>query len=411
MLKEAGLYRPADPAAAPIMVVPLFETIGDLQNAPQVMQGLVRAAGNPQGRQTPRLSGSDGRLFGFQQGWRLPHLGVEPQPCHACPGAGVRGGADPHADLPWPRRRGGSWRRLLVRRHPRAAAGHGAGAHPDHRAGRGDRRQVRHARKARPRISRPSRRRPCWHPWSPPPHPTRRQVARFATAMDEISATAFNTYRGLVYETEGFKTFFRQMTPLTEIAELKIGSRPASRTKSDRIEDLRAIPWVFSWAQARVMLPGWYGTGQALNAFEDRGLLREMAASWPFFQSTLDNLEMVLAKSDMSIARRYATPGRGPHPGRCTVQAHRDGLEHDARHSAGHHRPDAAAGKASGAGCLDPAAPALYRTLESAAGRVAEASPGRRNRRAGPRRHPAVHQRRGDRTAQQRLMGFFALPC
>jgi phosphoenolpyruvate carboxylase len=110
-----------------------------------------------------------------------------------------------------------------------------------------------------------------------------------------------------VYETEGFKTFFRQMTPLLEIAELKIGSRPASRTKSDRIEDLRAIPWVFSWAQARVMLPGWYGVGQALEAFPDKGLLREMAAAWPFFRATLDNMEMVLAKSDMAIARRYST--------------------------------------------------------------------------------------------------------
>ena len=111
----------------------------------------------------------------------------------------------------------------------------------------------------------------------------------------------------LVYETEGFKTFFRQMTPLLEIAELKIGSRPASRTKSDRIEDLRAIPWVFSWAQARVMLPGWYGVGQALRAFRDQALLREMAMGWPFFKATLDNLEMVLAKSDMAIAQRYAT--------------------------------------------------------------------------------------------------------
>jgi phosphoenolpyruvate carboxylase len=132
-------------------------------------------------------------------------------------------------------------------------------------------------------------------------------TARFAVAMESISKTAFQTYRGLVYETEGFKTFFRQMTPLLEIAELKIGSRPASRTKSDRIEDLRAIPWVFSWAQARVMLPGWYGVGQALHAFKDQGLLREMVDAWPFFRTTLDNLEMVLAKSDMTIAARYAT--------------------------------------------------------------------------------------------------------
>jgi phosphoenolpyruvate carboxylase len=96
------------------------------------------------------------------------------------------------------------------------------------------------------------------------------------------------------------------MTPIAEIATLKIGSRPASRTKSDAIEDLRAIPWVFSWAQARVMLPGWYGVGHALEGFADQGLLREMAARWPFLQTTLGNLEMVLAKSDMGIAERYA---------------------------------------------------------------------------------------------------------
>jgi len=139
------------------------------------------------------------------------------------------------------------------------------------------------------------------------PSASKRDTTRFAHAMDRISERAFDIYRDLVYGTEGFKTFFRQMTPLAEIAELKIGSRPASRTQSDRIEDLRAIPWVFSWAQARVMLPGWYGVGQALREFEDRGLLQEMVAAWPFFQTTLDNVEMVLAKSNMTIAQRYVT--------------------------------------------------------------------------------------------------------
>jgi phosphoenolpyruvate carboxylase len=123
--------------------------------------------------------------------------------------------------------------------------------------------------------------------------------------MASISATAFSQYRALVYETPGFTSFFRQMTPVQEIATLKIGSRPASRTTSGRIEDLRAIPWVFSWAQARVMLPGWFGAGQALASFEDRGLLREMVAAWPFFRTTLDNMEMVLAKTDLQIARHY----------------------------------------------------------------------------------------------------------
>jgi phosphoenolpyruvate carboxylase len=129
----------------------------------------------------------------------------------------------------------------------------------------------------------------------------------FASAMEQISKEAFRAYRSLVYESAGFTEFFRQMTPLVEISELKIGSRPASRTNSTRIEDLRAIPWVFSWAQARVMLPGWYGVGQALTAVDDTALLREMLEAWPFFRATMDNLEMVLSKSDMSIAARYAT--------------------------------------------------------------------------------------------------------
>ena len=129
---------------------------------------------------------------------------------------------------------------------------------------------------------------------------------RFSNAAATLSNTAFQAYRALVYETEGFNHFFRQMTPIAEIADLKIGSRPASRTKSDRIEDLRAIPWVFSWAQARVMLPGWYGVGTALSEFGDVELLREMHARWPFFKVTLANLEMVLAKSDLAIAERYS---------------------------------------------------------------------------------------------------------
>jgi phosphoenolpyruvate carboxylase len=140
-----------------------------------------------------------------------------------------------------------------------------------------------------------------------PPDAVPQEAARFADAMGRLSKAACRAYRALVYETEGFNVFFRQMTPLAEIAELKIGSRPAARAQSNRIEDLRAIPWVFSWAQARVMLPGWYGLGEALQAFSDVGLLREMAATWPFFKSTLDNVEMVLAKSDMAIAERYVT--------------------------------------------------------------------------------------------------------
>jgi phosphoenolpyruvate carboxylase len=129
---------------------------------------------------------------------------------------------------------------------------------------------------------------------------------RFASTMDDLSEKAFAAYRALVYESPGFVPFFRQMTPVSEIATLKIGSRPASRTSSERIEDLRAIPWVFSWSQARVMLPGWYGVGAALSAHGDLPLLREMLDAWPFFRTTLDNMAMVLAKSDLAIAARYA---------------------------------------------------------------------------------------------------------
>ena len=85
--------------------------------------------------------------------------------------------------------------------------------------------------------------------------------------MEELSAHAFRAYRDLVYETEGFDRYFRESTVLDEIATLNIGSRPASRSSQRRIEDLRAIPWVFSWAQCRLMLPGWYGFGAAVKAW------------------------------------------------------------------------------------------------------------------------------------------------
>jgi phosphoenolpyruvate carboxylase len=118
-------------------------------------------------------------------------------------------------------------------------------------------------------------------------------------------------YRDLVYETPGFVEYFRATTPIREIAELNIGSRPASRKPSQAIEDLRAIPWVFSWAQCRLMLPGWYGFGSAVDAFlERRGsqgkeILATMWRDWPFFRAMLSNLDMLLAKADLSVAARY----------------------------------------------------------------------------------------------------------
>ena len=134
---------------------------------------------------------------------------------------------------------------------------------------------------------------------------------QFHGIMDELSARAFNAYRGLVYETPGFTTYFRQSTVVSEIASLNIGSRPASRKASERIEDLRAIPWVFSWAQCRLMLPGWYGFGSAVDGYlqgnpDGLATLRRMVKSWPFFKSLLSNMDMVLAKTDLAIASRYA---------------------------------------------------------------------------------------------------------
>ena len=132
-----------------------------------------------------------------------------------------------------------------------------------------------------------------------------------ADLLAALSVAACDAYRALVYETPRFEVYFRQSTPLGEIADLKIGSRPASRTQSSRIEDLRAIPWVFSWSQSRVMLPGWYGFGSAVNALTATALdalerLRGLFAHSRFFRSVVANLEMVLAKSSLPIAARYA---------------------------------------------------------------------------------------------------------
>ena len=138
------------------------------------------------------------------------------------------------------------------------------------------------------------------------------QQTRFEAIADRLSARAFTAYRALVYGDDGFVTYFRESTPIKEIAELNIGSRPASRKASTRIEDLRAIPWVFSWAQARVSLPGWYGFGSAVaQLIEEEPTvideLRQMAKDWPFFATVLSNLGMVLAKTDMQIAAAYGS--------------------------------------------------------------------------------------------------------
>jgi phosphoenolpyruvate carboxylase len=304
LLKEAGLYRGAGTARTAIMAVPLFETIGDLQRSPEVMRAWlelpeVAAVTSMLGFQEVMVGYSDSNKDGgyLTSVWSLhqatrslagvfEQFSTPMQIFHGRGGAVGRGGgssfaairAQPHGTV-----RG---RIRITEQGEIIAAKYGtresAAANLESITA-----ATLLASLEQASLSSESR-------------------TRFAAAMDALSTQAFRAYRSLVYETEGFSSFFRQMTPLSEISELKIGSRPASRSNSARIEDLRAIPWVFSWAQARVMLPGWYGVGQALRS-ADPGLLREMLEAWPFFRSTVDNLEMVLSKSDMGIAARYAT--------------------------------------------------------------------------------------------------------
>ena len=146
--------------------------------------------------------------------------------------------------------------------------------------------------------------------------PTKPATKAYLQAAQALSEASMAAYRALVYETPGFTEYFFSATPIREIAELNIGSRPASRKASQRIEDLRAIPWGFSWGQCRLTLPGWYGFGTAVQQFlnetpgqprrEGLALLQKMLRHWPFFRTLLSNMDMVLAKSDLALASRYA---------------------------------------------------------------------------------------------------------
>jgi phosphoenolpyruvate carboxylase len=304
LLKEAGLYRGGVTPSATIMAVPLFETIADLERSAEVMRAWLTlpetAAITQQFRfQEVMVGYSDSNKDGgyLTSVWSLHQatrtlagvfeaLGAPLQVFHGRGGAVGRGGgssfaairAQPHGTV--------QGRIRITEQGEIIAAKYGtcetAAANLESIAAATLLASLENASLSA-KLS-----------------------ERFAAEMQALSRVAFLAYRSLVYETEGFATFFRQMTPLIEISELKIGSRPASRTNSQRIEDLRAIPWVFSWAQARVMLPGWYGVGQALRS-ADGGMLREMLDAWPFFRATVDNLEMVLSKSDMAIAAHYAT--------------------------------------------------------------------------------------------------------
>lgn len=304
LLKEAGLYRSGNPPEAPIMAVPLFETIGDLERAPDIMRSYfalpeISALVSARGHQEVMIGYSDSNKDGgyLASGWVLSRASEALAPVFQEAGAAMqlfhgRGGSVG---------RGGGSAFEAIRGQPAGTV--------NGRIRITEQGEVIAAKYGTPDAARAnidSMVSATILATLEPETLGSEDRDRFSAAMDELSASAFQAYRALIYDSEGFTQFFRQMTPISEIAALKIGSRPASRKTSGAIEDLRAIPWVFSWSQARVMLPGWYGVGHALAAFEDKGLLREMAATWPFLKMTLGNMEMVLAKSDMGIAEQYA---------------------------------------------------------------------------------------------------------
>ncbi|MGB5077513.1 MAG: phosphoenolpyruvate carboxylase [Sphingorhabdus sp.] len=353
LLKQAGLYRVTEDGApsASIMSVPLFETIADLQAAPATMKAFfalpqMQALALERGHQEVMIGYSDSNKDGgyLTSTWELyeassalapvfAEAGVAMQLFHGRGGAVGRGGGSAFGAIKAQPKGTVQGRIRITEQGEVIAAKYGT---------------VDNAVTSLETMASAT----MLATLSSDPI-AQADLVRFKAAMAELSKNAFRHYRELVYGTEGFRTFFRQMTPINEIATLKIGSRPASRTASDRIEDLRAIPWVFSWAQARVMLPGWYGTGQALHEFSDKKLLQAMGAKWSYFQTILANMEMVLAKSDMGIARHYAGLVEDQEMGQAMFARIRDGWS-QARDSLL---------DASGQACLLEAHPALNNSI------------------------------------------------
>ena len=309
LLKEAGLLRPRE-GALDLDIVPLFETIGDLRHCDAVMDALLRLPEyarllNSRGRvQEVMLGYSDSNKDGgfLTSGWELYRAEIALVQVFRRHGVGLRlfhgrGGSVGRGGGP-------SYQAILAQ-----PAGAVQSAIRITEQG-----EVIAIKYSNPELGRRNLEilaaatfeASLLQPEQTEPRP------EYLETMEYLSAEAYLAYRSLVYETDGFDRFFRESTVIGEIANLNIGSRPASRKASDRIEDLRAIPWVFSWAQCRLMLPGWYGFGSAvttwLAAQPNRGIamLQAMYREWPFFQMVLSNMDMVLAKSDIAIASRYA---------------------------------------------------------------------------------------------------------
>jgi phosphoenolpyruvate carboxylase len=310
LLKESGLLRPSE-AALDVNIVPLFETIDDLRAAPKIMDRLLSLpfygallAGRRKNTQEVMLGYSDSNKDGgfMTSGWELyrAEVGlveifsrhdVRLRLFHGRGGSVGRGGGPSYQAILAQPKGAVQGQIRLTEQGEVIAAKYG---NPE--VGRRNLEVLVAATlvaTAEPAISEPL-------------------APSFLQVMGELSDAAYAAYRNLVYETPGFEDYFWASTVITEIAALNLGSRPASRAKGRSIEDLRAIPWVFSWAQCRVMLPGWYGFGSAVDAVlakrGDRGmwLLQSMFEEWPVFSTLLLNMDMVLAKADMGIAERYA---------------------------------------------------------------------------------------------------------
>ncbi len=313
LAKEARLADlSGDSGSSQVDVVPLFETIGDLENAPQVLDTLLS---NPIYRRNVAMRGdnqevmvgySDSNKDGgyLSANWKLyvaqSRLAETAKKHHVTlrifhgRGGAVGRGGGPAGKAILAQPPGSVRGRLKITEQGEVIAAR----YFDQEVAYRNLEQIVHAvllasvEKA-------------------PLTPDTRE-SEWANAMDDISEAAFQAYRALVYGDPDFVRFFQEATPIGELAQLNIGSRPPKRTASDRIEDLRAIPWVFSWMQSRFTLPGWYGLGTALGNYaqhssENLRRLQTMYQDWPFFTTMLDNAQMSLAKADMDIAARYTT--------------------------------------------------------------------------------------------------------
>ena len=312
LLKESGLLRPATadrPAEVDMNIIPLFEMIADLRNSPGIMRRLFSLdvyrslLSSRADEQEIMLGYSDSNKDGgfLTSGWELYKAEVELSAVFSEYGIRLRlfhgrGGSVG---------RGGGPSYLAILAQP---SGSVSGQIRITEQG-----EVISSKYSNPDVGRRNLETLAAGALEATLLDLEQETEplSFRSVMESLSELAFQAYRGLVYETDGFNRYFRESTPISEIGNLNIGSRPASRKASDRIEDLRAIPWVFSWAQCRLMIPGWYGFGSAVEGWlkdhpDGLELLQRMYLSWPFFQTLLSNMDMVMAKTDLAIASRYS---------------------------------------------------------------------------------------------------------